>query len=234
MFSLLLFILALNCDDGPTGSGDYTELFPSERNQYALYGTIVDQNNIPVPNAEVHYTFGPWQGGKIAKSFSLKNTNPSTTISFSVPAEGQTSLRVYRFGTREVIATLIDTILRAGQYSFPFNAQGITNGMYVYKLKTGEQSYQNKMSVMNFNYDQLRKTQPLARTDYQGKFILPFKVLGIGEEILQTNESGSGVIGKYKIDSIAVVVFHSGKSSPLVEGFSVDPTHDVTRIFIMK
>lgn len=76
--------------------------------------------------------------------------NPTTTISFSIPAEysqQEISLRVFNL-LGEEIAELVHERLSAGEYSIPFNAQGIASGTYFYQLRAGNSVQTQRMSFV--------------------------------------------------------------------------------------
>lgn len=63
--------------------------------------------------------------------------NPGTVINFSIPEENTlVSLKVYNLLGQE-IGTLINQIIPAGNHSVNFNASGLTNGVYFYKINAG-------------------------------------------------------------------------------------------------
>jgi hypothetical protein len=69
--------------------------------------------------------------------------NPSTSISFSIPASSaggphssSVTLKVYDLLGREV-ATLVNEQLVPGDYERTFNAEGLTSGVYFYRLHAG-------------------------------------------------------------------------------------------------
>ncbi|MBU1638159.1 T9SS type A sorting domain-containing protein, partial [bacterium] len=63
--------------------------------------------------------------------------NPSTTIAFTLPQAGQTSLVVYDLLGRSVV-TLLDKELTAGSYHVPWDASALPSGVYFYRLTSGE------------------------------------------------------------------------------------------------
>lgn len=60
--------------------------------------------------------------------------NPLTNIKFDIPLTGKVELKVYDILGRE-IKSLIDEIKQPGKYEIKFNANGLTSGVYFYKLK---------------------------------------------------------------------------------------------------
>lgn len=62
--------------------------------------------------------------------------NPSTTISFSNPHLSSVILKVYDLLGKEV-ATLVNERLTTGLYERSFNAEGLTSGVYFYRLHAG-------------------------------------------------------------------------------------------------
>jgi hypothetical protein len=73
--------------------------------------------------------------------------NPSTTISFLIQSDQHVSLRVFNAIGKEV-KTLVDSDLSKGSYSFNFNAEGLSSGLYLYKLESGEQVQIRKMVLL--------------------------------------------------------------------------------------
>nr|MBP7543486.1 T9SS type A sorting domain-containing protein [Ignavibacteriaceae bacterium] len=61
--------------------------------------------------------------------------NPSTTISFSLPTDGQVELILYNI-QGEKILTLLSEYLSAGMFakSFDLAAAGLSSGVYLFKL----------------------------------------------------------------------------------------------------
>lgn len=62
--------------------------------------------------------------------------NPTTTINYSIKSAGDVSLKVYDILGTEV-ASLVNEVKEAGNYSVTFNAANLPSGMYVYILSTG-------------------------------------------------------------------------------------------------
>ncbi len=72
--------------------------------------------------------------------------NPSTSISFTLPAASHVSLRVYNLLGQEV-ATLVDEYRSAGTHSATFDASELSTGMYIYRLESGSNSVSRKMML---------------------------------------------------------------------------------------
>lgn len=76
--------------------------------------------------------------------------NPATTISFSIPdvsVSSRTVLQVYDVLGNE-IATLVDGRLSAGRYSVPFNAAWYASGVYIYRLRIGNNVLTRRMMLV--------------------------------------------------------------------------------------
>ncbi len=62
--------------------------------------------------------------------------NPSTTIQFSLPEDAQNvKLMIYN-SVGERVAELVNTGLAAGTYSYSWNAEKLSSGIYIYQLVT--------------------------------------------------------------------------------------------------
>lgn len=59
--------------------------------------------------------------------------NPVTTIRFTLPKPTHVNLRVYDVLGREVL-TVIDENIKAGIHEIPVNANGLSSGVYFYRL----------------------------------------------------------------------------------------------------
>jgi hypothetical protein len=73
--------------------------------------------------------------------------NPVTQIDFSIPKEGETTLKVYDVRGREV-ATLMDEKLNAGHYTVHFDAATLPSGTYIYTLKSRDHVVTKKLMLM--------------------------------------------------------------------------------------
>jgi hypothetical protein len=59
--------------------------------------------------------------------------NPLTIVNFQLPIDNWVTLKVYDLLGREV-ATLVNEKKQAGEYSITWNAEGVTSGVYYYRL----------------------------------------------------------------------------------------------------
>lgn len=73
--------------------------------------------------------------------------NPTTSISFNLPAAGQVSLKVFDISGKEV-AGLVDNYLEAGRHSVNFDASALSSGVYYYKLASGNSVSMRKMLLI--------------------------------------------------------------------------------------
>lgn len=92
------------------------------------------------------------QTGSLPVEFVLEQNypnpfNPSTKISYRLPVSSSITLKVYDLTGREV-ATLVDEYKTAGSYVVDFNAEGLSSGMYFYKLQAGSLVETKKMILL--------------------------------------------------------------------------------------
>ncbi|KAB2967373.1 T9SS type A sorting domain-containing protein [Zoogloea sp.] len=73
--------------------------------------------------------------------------NPSTTISYALPQDGLTTLKVYDALGREV-AELVNEFKTTGRYTTSFDASRLSSGVYVYKLVSGKYTASKKMMLV--------------------------------------------------------------------------------------
>ncbi len=73
--------------------------------------------------------------------------NPSTKICYSIPQQGNVTLKVYDVLGNE-IASLVNEERPAGNYEVDFNASSLSSGVYLYKLQSGTFVESKKMIVL--------------------------------------------------------------------------------------
>jgi hypothetical protein len=73
--------------------------------------------------------------------------NPSTVISFELPAAGDVGLQVYDTAGR-LVATLAEGWREAGEYKVTFDGSGLPSGVYVYRLQAGGKVASGKMVLL--------------------------------------------------------------------------------------
>ncbi|MCO6474175.1 MAG: beta-propeller domain-containing protein [Melioribacteraceae bacterium] len=108
-------------------------------------GLYILKDNFPT-NVDENY---------VPQIFSLKQNypnpfNPTTTIQFSIPAvkmNSNVSLKVYDLLGREV-AVLVNKNLLPGTYEVKFNAEGLSSGIYYYRLNAGSVNQTKKMMLI--------------------------------------------------------------------------------------
>lgn len=73
--------------------------------------------------------------------------NPTTKISFTIPVDQQVALKVYN-SLGEEVATLVNNNLTKGSYTINFDANGLSSGLYFYKLESGNKVLVRKMVLL--------------------------------------------------------------------------------------
>lgn len=73
--------------------------------------------------------------------------NPSTKISFDLPTSDFVTLKVYNSLGQEV-SELVNSFLPAGNYTYTFDAENLSSGVYFYQLKSGNYFETKKMILM--------------------------------------------------------------------------------------
>jgi len=73
--------------------------------------------------------------------------NPSTTFSYFLPGAGDVSIRIYDIAGREV-ATIFDQRQMAGGHQVLFNGEGISSGLYFYRLQFEHHAQVKKMILL--------------------------------------------------------------------------------------
>ena len=73
--------------------------------------------------------------------------NPSTKIKFSIPQSEHVVINVFNI-QGELIESLVDRIMEAGNYQIKFDGSGLASGMYIYRIQAGTFMETNKMTLM--------------------------------------------------------------------------------------
>lgn len=121
---------------------------------------FVDLNTDSGINPVINFTIQPQSvtsvngnvSAAVPMEYSLKQNypnpfNPTTTIGYSIPKNGNVTLKVYNILGKE-IATLVNEEKSAGNYSVKFNAKDIPSGLYLYTLTAGSYTETKKLVVL--------------------------------------------------------------------------------------
>jgi hypothetical protein len=73
--------------------------------------------------------------------------NPETTISFNLPKSGEVELAVYNI-KGQLVKRLVNGPVEAGQHKIVWSGEGVSSGLYFYRLTTPEGSLINKMMLL--------------------------------------------------------------------------------------
>jgi hypothetical protein len=97
-------------------------------------------------------TTGVGNENSLPKEFSLQQNypnpfNPSTSIKFTIPESGFTTLKVYNILGNEV-TTLISEELTQGSFSVKFDASELPSGVYLYTLTSNNFNETKKMLLL--------------------------------------------------------------------------------------
>ncbi|MBK8946031.1 MAG: VCBS repeat-containing protein [Ignavibacteriae bacterium] len=74
--------------------------------------------------------------------------NPTTTISFGLPEQAVVDLRVYDILGREVATILNNKSLKAGKFTYNFDASNLASGTYIYRLSSNNNVVTKKMLLL--------------------------------------------------------------------------------------
>ena len=112
--------------------------------------TVPGNNQIPVKK----HILGEQKSQNLKPfEFSLFNNypnpfNPVTSIKYSIPKDGDVSLKIYNM-LGQLVETLVNNSQKAGEYEANFNGENYASGIYIYKLEfrqTGSSDIQNVTS----------------------------------------------------------------------------------------
>ena len=70
--------------------------------------------------------------------------------------------------------------LNTGMYSVNFDANKFTNGVYTYIIKYDTTTIEKNLLLLKLSYSELDSSEPITKTDKNGNFFLPYKMLAMG------------------------------------------------------
>ena len=73
--------------------------------------------------------------------------NPVTRINYEIPKQGFVSLKIYDILGREV-KNLVNEMKSIGSYSVDFSADGLTSGIYLYRMECNGYSETKRMVLL--------------------------------------------------------------------------------------
>jgi hypothetical protein len=73
--------------------------------------------------------------------------NPSTSIRFTIPKDGNVSFKIYDISGKEV-SNYFNGYLKTGIYTMHFDGANLSNGVYFYKMTSGNYSETKKMILV--------------------------------------------------------------------------------------
>lgn len=104
------------------------------------------------PDTTDYVTGVETDNGLIPAEFQLEQNypnpfNPSTLISYSLPSNGNVSIKIYDVIGREV-AELVNDYQSAGKYVISFNSSDLSSGVYFYRLISSSFTSIKKMNLL--------------------------------------------------------------------------------------
>jgi hypothetical protein len=120
---------------------------------YFVSGTLSTGSYIQQTKVQgVTTPLGVSHNNEIPKDYSLSQNypnpfNPTTNIHFSIPKDGNVSLKIYDMIGNE-ISTIVNGLVKAGSYNVDVDASSWASGVYFYKLVSGNYSATKKMMLI--------------------------------------------------------------------------------------
>ena len=193
-----------------------------------LNGLVTDSQGNAIEGCGVHYIFS-------LTSSPLEKTGqtcPSTVIQFSIPTRSKVTLTVHRWYTLDLIATLVDDTLNSGTYSASADQASWTNGVYLYHLTINGETTEKSLLLLNSDVSVLVKTVPLATTDANGRFSLPYGMFGFGIPFARTSVYGPTLDTVYVSHAIQIVLTRPGYQTS-VTSLTLNPAEEASQSFVL-
>lgn len=115
--------------------------------EFHLYSTV----KLPTPDPDIITDLYEYEEA-IVEDYSLQQNypnpfNPSTRIKFSLPEASFVTLKVFNILGQEV-TTLVNEQMTPGVYEFNFDANGLSSGVYIYRLDVADKFTEMKKMVL--------------------------------------------------------------------------------------
>ena len=204
---------------------------------HGLYGNVVDENGNPVEGVSVHYIFTfPSEMLAVNRNEVLLNSEavpPSTIISFEIPTRQKVTVTILRWFTRDTITVLFDDTLNVGNHTFSLNTQTMTNGFYIYQIKTDTKTIESRIHYLDLDVSRLITTNPLVKSNSAGSFELPYGLLGLGTPIVKTSADGT-IISTTEISNVIQIVLYKPGFSTLIKEVTIPHNTSLKETFVLK
>lgn len=105
-----------------------------------LCASVDAQKLIEQYNKVKLYSIENTNGKELALTLNQNYPNPfdvKTTIEFTIPLTGRTTLTIYNILGKEVVG-LVSKELTAGSYKVEWDTKGLPEGTYFYRLQSGD------------------------------------------------------------------------------------------------
>jgi hypothetical protein len=205
-----VFVISLFCgckDDGVS----------VDNRPAGLYAKVVSSSGTTISGVNVHYLF-------------YTTTNPlklNAWIQYSLSTSQVVTLKVFDPFDREV-STLINAVQQpAGVHTVQFYDSTATNGVYSYRLQTGDSLKVGSFYIRDDDVVRLQQKSPLTVSDPAGQFFLSPQVLGIGRTF-QSQFSTETIS-----DSISIVLVKANYRT-LIQSFRLDTSRPTDRTFTLE
>jgi len=143
------------------------------------------------------------------------------------------NIRILRWYTRELIMSVVDTEQNPGIHAVTFDANRLTNGVYIYRISIGDSVAEGRLLMVHLDQAELVASQPLATSNAEGRFSIPNAVFGFGLPFVRRTPSGE-VMDTTFISPAIHMVLHKEGYQTLAQPISIDPSRDLTMNFVLR
>jgi oligosaccharide reducing-end xylanase len=128
-----------------------SQIIELDTSKYVMFDVIPDNGDITIIKGSGTDVESK-RSSSSPKSFELYQNfpnpfNPSTKISYYVPISQFVELKIFNVLGDE-ITTLVRGMDNAGRHSVDFTGSNLANGVYVYRMNTGDQSLSRRMLLL--------------------------------------------------------------------------------------
>ncbi|MGD9489841.1 MAG: hypothetical protein AB7W47_17595 [Calditrichaceae bacterium] len=185
--AIAILIFLIGCDDDPVK--------PDNNTPKQISGVVSDTNGNALSDVDIHYIY------YIGMDAVFKNAG----IAYTLSAQQDVTLIIYNMFGDEIARPLDVVSQPAGYHNYIFDASDYTNGIYSYKIESGELNQEGSFLVRDDQISNLILKNPLLRSASDGSFELSYSTLGIGKKFtMMINDAENQLI---VADSIKIILF---------------------------
>ena len=152
-------------------------------------------------------------------------------FSYSLQSADTITIKIFDSFNNEIAIPLDSQYQPAGLHSYNYDANNLTNGVYLCSISGSTINQKIKSFVLTDDVSQLIKLNPLKKSDLSGNIQIPYSNLGIGNHFLY--QYANDQLDLSIADSIKIVLFKEGYKT-FLQSIKIDTTKTFESTFHLE